>query len=718
MENCALQGKHIGSCPALAHAEKFKIAAEVEDIELVLILAIQQIRTQTGAAADHLPELCFAHNLFEEHQIQHFRHINTGIQHIHGDGNLRQLLRVGELVDCTLGIGHVVVNDLSKTGQMRILLIENCKNFLRVGMVFCKDDRLAQLAAVVNGKAVGHQGVQHLPDSILVEYPLVQGRRCNAFRQFSVFVLKGILINLLVCIGKFIVDDALFDEFQLCFHRQKIYQIPVLDRLRQLIAIGGNAIFQFKNLIGVLVDLVLGRGGQSHQRRVKIVENVPVLVVNRAVRLVADHQIKMTAGKELALLVLYAVNDIVHGLIGGKDAVGGVVVLFLAEIGNGKIGQEIHKAALGLGHQAVAIGQKQNIFHPTVLEQHITQGNDGSCLAGAGGHDQQRLAAVPRKGIAGRFYGALLVIAPGDLAIHHDIFQACPHTLEIKQLFQIPLGVNGGALALRVEVVGNAGLKAIGQKDDRTAVVLLFQQVGIELCLLAAFGHIRTATLGLHHRQRTTIIAVKHIVRIAHLALVGHSGQLHLIEPILPLCPAGIGEHGVDIQLAGFVFGEVKRLGYIGLLLFGTAGSELLFQRGIFRHKRSQINLRHFRRRSRRCLGRHRQQGAVKMPLGVVFSVAIGHKIQKDIEVFQTQLRLFASNFLTGMGGVVAHTTDQIHPPPDVRAHNVAKILGIHETDQRVLIGHDQRLIHGVHPLHSKLHRPAAVQHTGSGVDM
>ena len=106
------------------------------------------------------------------------------------------------------------------------------------------------------------------------------------------------------------------------------------------------------------------------------------------------------------------------------------------------------------------------------------------------------------------------------------------------------------------------------------------------------------------------------------------------------------------------------------------------------------------------------------MPLCVALTIAIGHKIQKDIEVFQTQRRLLLGDFLAVVGGIVSHAADQIHPPPDVCAHNVPEVLGIHEAHQRVLIRHNQRLVHGIHPLHGKLHRPAAVQDAGRRVDM
>ena len=434
---------------------------------------------------------------------------------------------------------------------------------------------------------------------------------------------------------------------------------------------------------------------------------------------VTDHQVKVSAGKELALLILHAVNDIVHGLIGRKDAVSGVVILLFAEVGDGEIRQQIPEIALCLRDQTVAVGKKQDIFHPAVLKQHIAQGNDCPCLAGAGSHDQQRLAAVPGKGIADGLDRALLIVAPGDLAVHHDIFETRPHGLKIEKLLQIALGVNGRTFPLRIQIVRDVGFKAVGQEDDRAAVILFLQQVGVKLCLLAAFGRIHTGALGLDNCQRAAVVTVEHIVRITYLGLVGHTGQLDFIQPVLALRPACVFQHGVDIQLAGLVFRQVEGLGHIGLLLFGTAGGEFLLQRSVLRHQCGKINVG--------CSpgvlllsggGGLPQQAAVKMSLGVVFAIAVRHKIQKDIEIFQTQHRLLLGDFPAGMGGIIAHAADQIHPPPDVRAHDVPEVFGIHEAHQRILIRHDQPLVHGVHPLHGKLHRPAAVQHAGGGVNL
>ena len=89
--------------------------------------------------------------------------------------------------------------------------------------------------------------------------------------------------------------------------------------------------------------------------------------------LVADHQVKMAAGEELALLVLHIVDAVHHGLIGGEHAVGCIVVLLFTEIRDGQIRQKIYKASLRLGHQGIPVSQEQDILHPAMLQQHITE---------------------------------------------------------------------------------------------------------------------------------------------------------------------------------------------------------------------------------------------------------------------------------------------------------------------------------------------------------
>ena len=422
MEDRSLQRDHICGRSSFVHAEELKVAAKIKYIELLLVRAVDQSRTEPRPAPNHLPELRLAHDLLEENEIQHLRHVDAGIEHIHRDRDLRQLLRIGEFVDRALRVGHVVVDHLCAAGKLRILSIEDFQNLFRVRVALGKDDRLADPVAVVDLQPFGHQHMQHLADRVLIEDPLVQRRRRDPLQQLAVFIDKRVLIRRLVLVGQLIIDDALLNEFQRRLDRNEIHKVPVFDRLRKLVAVGRDAVFKIEDLIRILVDLVLRRGGQAHQRRVEIRKDVLVLIVNRAVRLVADDQIEMPARKQLALLILDRVDHVHHRLIGGKDAVRGIIVLFLAEIRHRKIGQQIHKIALRLCHQRIAVGKEQDILHPTVLQQHVAQRDHRARLAGTGRHDEQRLAPVLRsERVAYRLDRALLIIPPRNVAVHKHV---------------------------------------------------------------------------------------------------------------------------------------------------------------------------------------------------------------------------------------------------------------------------------------------------------
>ena len=302
------------------------------------------------------------------------------------------------------------------------------------------------------------------------------------------------------------------------------------------------------------------------------------------------------------------------------------------------------------------------------------------------------------------------------LLVHLDVLQAGAHGAEVEELLQVPLGVEGGHLPLRVGPVVHAGVKAVGEEDHRPAAVFLFQQVGVQLGLLAALGRVHAGALGLDHGQGAVGVVVEHIVGIAHLALVGHTGQLHLVQPVLPLGPAGVGEHGVDVQLPGLVLGQVQGLGGIAGLLGLPAGGELCLEGPVLLHQGGQVYLGQ-RAEAREPLGFGLQQGRVKLPLGVVLPVAVGDKVQEDIEVFQAQPGLLRGDLLPRVGGGVARLPDVLQPPPQVLPHDVPEVLGVHQAHQPVVVGHDQPAVHGVHPLDGKLHSPAAVQHTGRRVD-
>ena len=143
----------------------------------------------------------------------------------------------------------------------------------------------------------------------------------------------------------------------------------------------------------------------------------------------------MADGEELALVVLNGVDAVHHRLIGGEDASGCVIVLLLAQIRHRQIGQQVHKAALGLGDEGVAVSEKEHVLYPAALQQHLHERYDRPGLAGAGGHDQQGLAAVLlAEGLAHGLDGALLIVASGNAPVDLDVFQAGAHGAQVEEL--------------------------------------------------------------------------------------------------------------------------------------------------------------------------------------------------------------------------------------------------------------------------------------------
>ena len=71
-------------------SEVLNVAAPVNELEVLLVKSIaQQILAKACATTDHLPKLNLGTNLLKEDQVQNFRHIDTGIQHIDGYCHLR-----------------------------------------------------------------------------------------------------------------------------------------------------------------------------------------------------------------------------------------------------------------------------------------------------------------------------------------------------------------------------------------------------------------------------------------------------------------------------------------------------------------------------------------------------------------------------------------------------------------------------------------------------
>ena len=104
---------------------------------------------------------------------------------------------------------------------------------------------------------------------------------------------------------------------------------------------------------------------------------------------------------------------------------GCVIVLFLHQIGHGKVRKKICETALCLRDQRIPVRQKENIPDPAMFQQNLDKRNDGSRLAGTGRHDEECLAAVlfPET-VAHSLDRRFLIITACDIFIDNNIGQA------------------------------------------------------------------------------------------------------------------------------------------------------------------------------------------------------------------------------------------------------------------------------------------------------
>ena len=152
-------------------------------------------------------------------------------------------------------------------------------------------------------------------------------------------------------------------------------------------------------------------------------------------------------------------------------------------------------------------------------------------------------------------------------------------------------------------------------------------------------------------------------------------------------------------------------------MLFATRG-QLFPQRSILSYQFFQLHLR-FRGDSRRRDIRFLfQKRTIEGTLFVVFPITVCYEIKKDIEVFQTQRRLFFRDLPSLVCGSVSDLPYVVHPIKKIFIHKLAEFIGIHQSAKRILVRYDQKSVYGIHPFDSAFHRPATVQHTGRRVDL
>ncbi|MGC1481449.1 MAG: hypothetical protein WA771_13180, partial [Chthoniobacterales bacterium] len=156
-------------------AEEVEIETEVEDPEILLVGArAKQIGAEPRPAPDHLPELDPGINGFEKDEVQHFRDVDPGIEHVDGNGDVRGFGGLGKIVQQALRVLRVVVDDPRKMAVvLRVMVVETSLDELRVLVVAGEDDRFSETIASLHLVPVFHEMAEGFVDRVFIEEPTV-----------------------------------------------------------------------------------------------------------------------------------------------------------------------------------------------------------------------------------------------------------------------------------------------------------------------------------------------------------------------------------------------------------------------------------------------------------------------------------------------------------------------------------------------------------------
>ena len=102
----------------------------------------------------------------------------------------------------------------------------------------------------------------------------------------------------------------------------------------------------------------------------------------------------------------------------------------------------------------------------------------------------------------------------------------------------------------------------------------------------------------------------------------------------------------------------------------------------------------------------------------IILGVAVGDKIHEVKQILYAQLSLLNGDAVAGVSGAVADLADEVHAADDIIIHYVTELLCRHQHREAVVIRHFQSAVDRIHPLDRELHRPAAVERAGVGIDM
>ena len=350
-------------------AEVLKILAIVEQVEAVLVLPRpKQVRTQPRPSAHHLPELGLRPDQLEEHQVDHFRDVDPGVEHVHREREVRRFLLDGKIVDQALDILGRKGDDPGELAlEVGIVDVKPLRNKVGMGLVLGKEDRLPQPITASHHEPVCHQVRQNLVDGVRVEQPPIHSLRLDPDRHRAIIIPIGSIPLILLRFRKVGVCDAI--ALKLEGHRDRLgrHQKPVRHRLFQRVGVGWYTVLKVEEAIGVPIDLILRGRREDNEHGIEVVEDGSILLEHRSVGLVDDHQVEMPHAEPP--LAIPGLVDQPHDRGIGADEHSAIGIPVRHQIDGRRIRQMPLEGVDGLIDQGHPVGQEQDPLGPVAAHQ-------------------------------------------------------------------------------------------------------------------------------------------------------------------------------------------------------------------------------------------------------------------------------------------------------------------------------------------------------------
>ena len=172
--------------------------------------------------------------------------------------------------------------------------------------VLGENDGLAQPVATLHFDAVLHELSEHHVDGLLVVHEPVQLLRGREVRGISCLrLLPVVVVALAVLLRELVVSDAVGEEGRVGLDVVvgNEYMILVHSCI-VLVEVGGDTALHVEEVVGVAINLILGRSSEPNHRRIEVVKNRPVILEDGTVGFIHDHEVEVRGRVEPAIAVI------------------------------------------------------------------------------------------------------------------------------------------------------------------------------------------------------------------------------------------------------------------------------------------------------------------------------------------------------------------------------------------------------------------------------